>query len=256
MNSYYRILGVKVYVINLPQAQKNINTWIENRDKHYVCLAPAHAIMSVYNNSDLVNVYNNSGMTTPDGMVIVWILKMNGYRHVSRVYGPDLLRAMCSETEKTGLKHYFYGGEPHVVEELVRVLQSDYPELNIIGYESPPFRPLKDAEEIDLLDRMGTLKPDIFWVGLGSPKQEIWMSEHLNQLDVKVMIGVGAAFDFLSGNKKQAPKWMQKTGLEWFFRLITEPKRLWRRYILYPKFVFLVLLQQLTLRNFDQQEGD
>lgn len=252
----FSILGIKINAINLISAVASIFSWVDKEEKQYVCLAPAHAIMSAYHDPKLVNVYNRSGMTTPDGMAIVWILKLNGFKKVGRVYGPDLMQAVCEASLENGYSHYFYGGEAEVVKKLVQLFQEKYPGLNVVGYESPPFRPLSNEEEVDLQRRMEDLKPDILWVGIGSPKQEEWMSEHIGKLDVNVMVGVGAAFDFLSGSKKQAPKWIQRSGFEWLFRLFSEPKRLWRRYIQYPKFVFLVLLQHLGLIRFGQASGE
>jgi len=256
MPSYPRvnILGVKVSVINMNQAIDQILTWICERNPAYVCLAPAHAIMDCYQQPGLRNIYAKSGLTTPDGMSIVWLLKLHGYPHVNRVYGPDLLQEVCKTSKSFPIRHYFYGGGPGVTDELVDRLKSKFPWLEVAGTCSPPFRELTTEEDIKVIRQIKSAKPDIVWVGLGSPRQEIWMASHVNKLDVPVMIGVGAAFDFLSGKKPQAPVWMQKIGLEWFYRLLTEPKRLWRRYIQYPKFVILVLLQSLGLLQFKEDD--
>jgi N-acetylglucosaminyldiphosphoundecaprenol N-acetyl-beta-D-mannosaminyltransferase len=160
--------------------------------------------------------------------------------------------AVCQQGVEKGYRHYFYGGAPGVGEKLAAVLEKQFPGLQIVGIDSPPFRALT-ADEIQAEQaRIQAAHPDIVWIGIGSPRQEIWMSEHTAGLNVPVLAGVGAAFDFLSGNKPQAPKWVQRSGLEWFYRLISEPRRLWRRYLLgYPRFVVLVVLQALGWLRFE-----
>lgn len=187
-------------------------------------------------------------------MAIVWLLKLAGY-NVDRVYGPDLLLAIAGISPEKGYRHYFYGGAPGIAEKLVVRLKKSFPDLQVVGCESPPYRPLTPDEDKAVVERIRNASPDFLWVGIGSPRQECWMSEHVNILNVPVLIGVGAAFDFLSGSKPQAPRWIRRAGFEWAFRLFNEPKRLWRRYILgYPKFVFLVLLQLLGLKSFKQMD--
>jgi N-acetylglucosaminyldiphosphoundecaprenol N-acetyl-beta-D-mannosaminyltransferase len=208
--------------------------------------------MECYDYPDLRDIYNHSGLTTPDGMAIVWLLRAKGFRDVERVYGPDLMRAVCQKGVERGYRHYFYGGAPGVGEKLAAVLQQQNPGLQVVGVDSPPFRKLTTLEIEAERMRIQTAHPDIVWVGIGSPRQEIWMSEQIGWLNVPVLVGVGAAFDFLSGNKRQAPAWVQRSGLEWFYRLASEPRRLWRRYLLgYPRFVVLVVLQALGLLRFE-----
>jgi N-acetylglucosaminyldiphosphoundecaprenol N-acetyl-beta-D-mannosaminyltransferase len=155
---------------------------------------------------------------------------------------------VCELSIQKGYGHYFYGGASDVAEKMVKNLQNRYPGLRVVGVESPPFRDLTEQEEASLVSRVQSAAPDVFWVGLGSPRQEAWMANHLEKLHVPVMAGVGAAFDFLSGNKPQAPKWIQRSGMEWLFRFLSEPTRLWKRYLInYPRFVGLVLLQKLNM---------
>jgi N-acetylglucosaminyldiphosphoundecaprenol N-acetyl-beta-D-mannosaminyltransferase len=169
-----------------------------------------------------------------------------GHKEVGRVYGPDLLLALCEQSLSTGYKHFFYGGTQKVLEDLKNNLTKKFPGLQIVGTYAPPFRALEPSEEIQIAEIVKQSKPDIIWVGLGSPKQEQWMYDHVGKIDAPLMIGVGAAFDFLSGHKPQAPLWIQKSGLEWLFRFFHEPKRLFKRYILgYPRFVMLVLIELL-----------
>lgn len=247
------ILGVKVNAVNLHQTLQIFEEWIHARKPNYVCVTPAHGVMECVNDPPLRKVFNASGLTTPDGMAIVWILKLLGYRAVSRVYGPDLLEAACQESISKGWKHFLYGGAPGIAEKLACELQKSYPGLQICGMYTPPYRPLTPQEDQQVIDLINSAGADIVWMGISTPKQEHWMAEHLGKLSAPVMVGVGAAFDFLSGNKKQAPLWMQRSGLEWLFRLATEPGRLWKRYIQYPYFVLLVAAQLCGLKKFPQE---
>jgi N-acetylglucosaminyldiphosphoundecaprenol N-acetyl-beta-D-mannosaminyltransferase len=244
------ILGVGVSAINMAQALERMDGWVRDRSPHYVCVTPAHAVMDVYRDKALRQIYNQSGLTTPDGMAIVWLMKWYGHSHVERVYGPDLLQAVCAQSAKSGYRHYFYGAGTGVAQMLSKKLQARFPGLQVVGEESPPFRPLTPEEDIEVVARIRNARPDFVWVGIGSPRQEHWMSDHLLSLDVPVLVGIGAAFDFISGNKPQAPRWMQRSGLEWLFRLLSEPRRLWRRYIQYPKFVVLAVLQRVGVLKF------
>jgi N-acetylglucosaminyldiphosphoundecaprenol N-acetyl-beta-D-mannosaminyltransferase len=236
----------------MAEALQAIESWIQSRQPHYVCVTPAHSVMECYDHPELRNIFNHSGLSTPDGMAIVWLLHAKGFRFVERVYGPDLMRAVCQQGVDKGYRHYFYGGAPGVAEKLAAILQQQFPGLQVAGVDSPPFRKLT-TEEVEAEEaRIRDARPDIIWVGIGSPRQEIWMSENVDRLNVPVLVGVGAAFDFLSGNKRQAPGWVQHSGLEWFYRLAREPRRLWRRYLLgYPRFVVLVILQAVGLIRFD-----
>jgi N-acetylglucosaminyldiphosphoundecaprenol N-acetyl-beta-D-mannosaminyltransferase len=188
-------------------------------------------------------------MVTPDGMAIVWLLRLMGHRNVQRVYGPDLMLAACERSLETGWKHFFYGGGPDVAQDLRRRLEERFPSLAIAGTYTPPFRPLTPDEDRAVIEQIRASGADIVWVGISTPKQERWMAEHVGKVGAPVLIGVGAAFDFLSGHKPQAPRWMQRSGLEWLFRLCTEPRRLWRRYAEYPLFAALVAAQLLGLRR-------
>jgi N-acetylglucosaminyldiphosphoundecaprenol N-acetyl-beta-D-mannosaminyltransferase len=186
-------------------------------------------------------------LVTPDGMPLVWLSRLMGFRDVERVYGPDLMLAVCERSTARGYRHFFYGGAPGVAEKLVVRLQSRFPGLQVAGIDSPPFRHLTLQEDRAVVEHINTARPDIVWVGIGTPKQERWMAMHVGQLSAPVLIGVGAAFDFHAGLKKQAPRWMQRSGLEWSFRLMTEPRRLGRRYLInIPWFLWSVLLQALS----------
>ncbi|MDO9084681.1 MAG: WecB/TagA/CpsF family glycosyltransferase [Anaerolineaceae bacterium] len=243
------ILGVYVSVINLSDAIFIFRQWISDKKNKYVCVTPAHALMDCHQDKRIRNVYNQAGLVTPDGMAVVWILKLLGHKEVGRVYGPDLMNELCRVSLETGYKHFFYGNTVSVLSDLKEKLEEKFPGIQIIGSIAPPFRELTDQEDEEICKRISASGADILWVGLGSPKQELWMYHHQGKIDVPVMIGVGAAFDFLSGNKSQAPRWIQRSGLEWFYRFLQEPKRLWKRYLLgYPRFVVLIMIELFKKR--------
>ena len=245
------ILGVGVSAINMGQALETIQGWIADHDPHYVCVAPAHSIMDCVADPSLRPIFNHSGLTTPDGMSLVWLLRLKGHKHVDRVYGPDLMQALCEMSPDHNIKHYFYGGAPGVAEDLGSKLQADYPGLLVVGCYSPPFGAISEEEEQRIIEHIQAAKPDVVWVGISSPKQERWMAAHVDILNVPALIGVGAAFDFLSGRKPQAPRWIQRSGLEWLYRFLNEPRRLWPRYRQYPRFLLLLLAQALRLKQYD-----
>ena len=252
----HKILGLPVSAIRMVDALNAVQSWIANHDPHYICCVPAHAVMEAYDHPELRTVYAESGLNTPDGMAIVWLLRRAGHPEVGRVYGPDLLLKACEYGLAHGWRHYFYGGTQTAMDSLVIKLANRFPSFKVAGAESPPFRPLTAVEEEEMAAHIRAAAPDIIWVGLGSPKQEQWMYDHVAGLGVPVLVGVGAAFDFLSGTKPQAPRWVQRSGLEWFYRLVSEPRRLWRRYLLgYPRFAWLVAMQRLGLLRLDEDSS-
>ena len=249
------ILGVGVNALTLEDAVVTIGDTIESRLREYVCVVPAHSVMDCVRDPSLRQVFNGAGMCTPDGMAIVWLLKLHGHRRVSRVYGPDLMLAVCERSIAAGWRHFFLGGAAGVADELVLHLDNRYPGLRVAGTLSPPFRQLSATEDDELVALINASRPDIVWVGLGSPKQERWMAAHAGKISAPVMIGVGAAFDFLSGHKVQAPRWMRQSGLEWLFRWAEEPLRLFPRYVRYPLFAALVAAQAVGLNRYDIGEA-
>jgi N-acetylglucosaminyldiphosphoundecaprenol N-acetyl-beta-D-mannosaminyltransferase len=240
------ILGVRVSAINMPVALRTIEGWIARQEPHYVCVTGVHGVMESWRDRELQCIHNAAGLVTPDGMPLVWLSRLMGFHQVERVYGPDLMLALCEHSARRGHRQFFYGGAPGVADTLAGRLQSRFPTLQIAGVYSPPFRPLSPEEDATVIERLDAAQPDIVWVGMSTPKQERWMAAHVGRLRAPVLIGVGAAFDFHAGLKRQAPRWMQRSGLEWLFRLLTEPRRLWRRYLVNnPVFLWLVLLQLL-----------
>ena len=183
-------------------------------------------------------------------MSVVWACKFYGYSNVERVYGPDLMLAFSDLAAEKGYTNFFYGGAEGVPEELAEILCQRFPGLKVVGTYSPPFRPLTPEEDKVIVETINQANPDVVWVGLGMPKQELWMGEHLGRIAASIMVGVGAAFDFLSGRKEWAPRWMQRNGLEWLFRLLHEPSRLWRRNLYHPLFFYNVLLQRAGIKHF------
>jgi N-acetylglucosaminyldiphosphoundecaprenol N-acetyl-beta-D-mannosaminyltransferase len=239
------ILGVQVNALAMPSTLQIFANYISNRQSAYVCVVPAHSVMECVQNPSLYPAFNNSNLTTPDGMAIVWLMRLKGHKSVQRVYGPDLLISACEFGISRDWRHYFLGGTDQTLAMLTAKLQTTYPDLKIVGHYAPPFRPLSPEENEQIIASIRNSQADIVWIGLGSPRQEIWMHENFSKTDSSVMIGIGAAFDFLSGSKPQSPRWLQKLGMEWFFRLVSEPKRLWPRYRQYPRFVWLVIRELL-----------
>lgn len=245
------VLGVGISAINIPMALEVLDAWIRQQHRTYVCITGVHGVMESQADPELRKIHNQAGLVTPDGMPMVWMSRLAGHKHVDRVYGPDLMLAVCEASLQKGYRHFFYGGNEGVPELLRDKLQEKFPGLLVVGTYSPPFRPLTPEEDAAIVSQINAARPDIVWVGLSTPKQERWMAAHLGKVQAPVMIGVGAAFDFHAGLKPQAPRWMQRSGLEWFFRMVSEPKRLARRYLQNnPKFVMAVLMQLLGLRRY------
>ena len=238
MTKRVNVLGVGISVLNLATARDAIAAAVRERRQGYICVTGVHGVMEAQADAEFKRILNGAFLCTPDGMPMVWAGKLNGHREMSRVYGPDLMLDVCAWSETSGARHFFYGGAGGVAELLAQKLKQKFPRLEIVGTFSPPFRPL-NAEEVDQLrEQVRAAKPDIFWVGLSTPKQEKFMAEFLPKLDATLMIGVGAAFDFHSGRVRQAPRWMQRGGLEWLYRLGCEPRRLAKRYFRNnPRFV-------------------
>lgn len=238
------VLGVGVHAINMPQAVATIDGAIRNRQKGYVCVTGVHGVMEAQSDSEFKNILNNSLLTTPDGMPTVWVGRMQGFQHMDRVYGPDLMLEICRLSADRGYTHFFYGGNEGIAERLADSLSRRYQNLNVVGVATPPFRPLNPTEEESLRQQVNKVRPDFMWVGLSTPKQERFMAKHIAGLDCTLMLGVGAAFDIHTGVTKDPPQWVKRAGLQWFYRFLQEPRRLWRRYLINnPKFIFKIALQ-------------
>jgi N-acetylglucosaminyldiphosphoundecaprenol N-acetyl-beta-D-mannosaminyltransferase len=251
MTKRVSILGVGISVLNLKTALAAIAEAMEQKRKGYICVTGVHGVMEAQDDVAFKSILNGAFLCTPDGMPMVWAGKLNGHREMSRVYGPDLMLDVCAWSETSGARHFFYGGADGVADLLAAKLKTKFPKLQVAGTFTPPFRPLNDAEVSQLQQKISAAKPDILWVGLSTPKQERFMVEFLPKLDVTLMAGVGAAFDFHSGRVRQAPRWMQRSGLEWFYRLCSEPRRLARRYFRNnPLFVMKYCGQLIGLKKY------
>ena len=246
MTNRVNVLGVGISVLNLPTALVAIADAVGRRRKGYVCVTGVHGVMEAQADHAFKRILNGALLCTPDGMPMVWAGRLNGHRAMSRVYGPDLMLEVCAWSETSGARHFFYGGANGVADLLAGKLKTRFPKLIVAGTFTPPFRPLTGEETARLQAQISAARPDILWVGLSTPKQEKFMAEFLPKLDVTLMVGVGAAFDFHSGRVRQAPRWMQRSGLEWFYRLCCEPRRLARRYFRNNPLFLWKSLGQLT----------
>lgn len=245
------ILGVGVCAIDMDMTLETIDAWIEGGDHQYVCVTGVHGVMESQRDEAVRRIHNRAGMVTPDGMPNVWLSRLHGHPHVDRVYGPDLLLALCEHGLEKGYRHYLYGAGEGTPELLAEKLIEKFPGLQIVGTYSPPFHALSTEESDQIVRRINDARPHIVWVGLSTPKQERWMAAHVGALQANALIGVGAAFDFHAGLKPQAPRWIQRSGFEWLFRLLHEPRRLGRRYLINnPLFILYMAAQALGLKRY------
>ena len=231
-NQRVNILGVGAMPMDLPKAVATLERWRAEKRRDYVCLISVHGLVVAQRDPVIRESLNRSGLAAEDGMPLVWWSRLAGFARARRVCGSDLMEAVCAFGVARNYRHYFYGASPRTLELLVERLQQRHPGLIVAGYRSPPFRDLTAAEDADDIAAINELRPDFVWIGLGMPKQEKWMVDHLGKIEATALLGVGAAFDFHAGTKPRAPIWMQRSGLEWLFRLMTEPRRLAHRYLI------------------------
>ena len=247
------ILGVGAMPMVLPQAVAILEKWRTEGRRDYVCCVSVHGLVSAQRDPSVRSALNGAGLATEDGMPLVWWSRRAGFSKAGRVCGPDLMEAMLSISAERGHRHYFYGGNPETIAKLVSNLHARFPGIIIAGHRSPPFRPLTEAEDAADVAEINAARPDFVWVGLGMPKQEKWMAAHLGRIHAAAMLGVGAAFDFHAGVKPRAPRWMQRSGVEWMFRLASEPRRLGHRYVIdNAVFLFRSLQQVSRLKTYAQ----
>lgn len=247
------ILNTCIDNTNYNHTSNQIINWAQAGERRYVCVANVHMVMEAYKDEQFCKIVNSSDLVTPDGMPLVWGMRMLGVKNQTRVYGPTLTLKICETASENGLPVGFYGGTPNSLKNLVQNFSKRFPSLQINYCSSPPFRSLDRQEDIAVIKDINDSGIKILFVGLGCPKQERWMFDHLGRIN-PVMIGVGAAFDFHAGRKKQAPGWMMAIGLEWLFRLCHEPRRLWRRYLYNnPRYLYLVALQLLKNKQMRNQ---
>jgi|ERR1035438_6376140 N-acetylglucosaminyldiphosphoundecaprenol N-acetyl-beta-D-mannosaminyltransferase len=246
----YSILGVPLKAIEIHELVSQMERWIDWGERgHCLTFANVHVVMEAQRDRAFREILlDDAVLNLPDGMPLIWLGRALGFDLKRRVYGPDLMRAFCESAARKGYRHFFYGGAPCVPERLAANIKGQYPETRVVGTYSPPFRPLTQTEDDEVVEMINAARPDVLWLGLGCPKQEKWAFEHRLRLHVPVIASVGQAFDIYSGRVKQAPAWMRENGLEWFYRLITNPRRLWKRYLVYnSQFVFLLARERMGL---------
>jgi N-acetylglucosaminyldiphosphoundecaprenol N-acetyl-beta-D-mannosaminyltransferase len=242
------VLGVQVSAADVPIAIDEIDRWVRQGHRSYVTLTGVHGIMESVRNEEIRRVHNAAGLVLPDGMPLVWLLWDGGFKFADRVCGPDLMPALFEHSQQTGYRHFLYGATPRTLELLKGNLKRRFPAAEIVGVHAPPFRPAGADEDEAVIEAVNASAADIIWVGLSTPKQELWMSRHRHRLFAPVLIGVGAAFDFHAELLRQAPRWLQRTGLEWAFRTAMEPRRLGKRYLRNnPSFLALLAAERLGL---------
>jgi exopolysaccharide biosynthesis WecB/TagA/CpsF family protein len=247
----FETMGVRVHAVQMQEVVARMEQWIrEGRGGHSIAATSMHGMVEAQHDFEFRRILNSTDLIVPDGTPLVWLGRSRGYPVPGRVYGPDLMLAFCEKAGRN-YRHFFYGGEPGVAERLAESLKHRFPGMQTVGVYSPPFRHLNAEEDEEVVALISRAAPDVLWIGLGTPKQERWMFEHVHKLQVPVLASVGAAFDLLSGRRKQAPRWLRNHGLEWLFRLLQEPRRLWRRYLIYgPQFVAYLALELLRLKEF------
>jgi N-acetylglucosaminyldiphosphoundecaprenol N-acetyl-beta-D-mannosaminyltransferase len=250
-----RVLGMRVDATSYEDASGRVLRWAHREQSAYVCVATVHTTMEAYDSTAFRRVVNEADLVTPDGRPLVWALKSLGVKSASQVRGADLTTHVLEQAAHENVPIGLYGGTPETLEAFVRILKTRHPKIRVVCQIAPPFRSLTPEEDGAMTDEIMASGARILFVGIGCPKQEKWMAAHKGRIPA-VMLGVGAAFDFLTGRVHQAPRWMQVAGLEWVFRLLTDPRRLWKRYAKHnPRFVVLFLMQLLGVRRFGEEAG-
>jgi N-acetylglucosaminyldiphosphoundecaprenol N-acetyl-beta-D-mannosaminyltransferase len=230
---------------NLYSMVKILEDYVRSKKPHQICICNVHTTMMAYKNKASHKYMKKASLSTMDGQPLVWLAKFLGARNSERIAGPDLLLEVCRISPSKGYRHFFYGGAEGIPEKMKRVFEKAFPGIEIVGTYSPPFRPSTQEEDEVIVKMINSRTPDFLWVGLGAPKQEQWIADHLDRIEAPVQVGVGAAFDFFTGNVRRAPVWMQRFGLEWLFRLLKEPRRLWKRYFVYNTLFILCLIPEI-----------
>lgn len=255
MSNCIRISGVRIDMVQISEIIDIMERWIiDKRFHNYIVVSNADTIVKSKQDSKVREAVNSSSLSIPDGISLVLLGRVSGFPLEKRTYGPDLMLDFLKVSEEKGFSHFLYGTTEETLAKLINNIRKLRPKIKIAGSYAPPFRQLTQKEDGKIVDLINNSTPDVLWVGLGCPKQELWMHEHRDRINAPVMIGVGAAFDFLAGTKPQAPRWIRDNGFEWLFRLVTEPKRLWRRYLVdYPLFIYYILAGLISLRYYSQK---
>jgi N-acetylglucosaminyldiphosphoundecaprenol N-acetyl-beta-D-mannosaminyltransferase len=252
--SSIRILETRVHIAHVSDVIKIMDRWIQSEPErlHHVINTGMHGIMEAHRDPQILDILNTADILAPDGILTVLVARLNGYKLRKKDTGPELLNKFCEIAEEKQYCFYFYGDTEETLDRLLNRVNSDFPNIKVVGSHSPPFRMVTIEEDEAIVEEINLAKPDVLWVGLGMPKQEQWIYEHRTSLSVPVAVGAGAAFKFMSGTVDRAPTKVQNLGLEWLWRLVQEPKRVWRRvFIDAPQFVFLAFLQYARLKKFN-----
>ena len=250
------MLGVGVHAVDMEAALAAIAQAIEERRKGYVCLTDVHGVMEAQRDAALRDVLNRAFLNLPGGMPTAWVGRAQGHRGMDCVFGPDLMLEVCRQSESRGWRHFLYGGAPGVAPVLALRLRSAFPALRVVGTFTPPFRPLQPHEARELERLVARARPDVIWVALGTPRQEHFIAEFSERVDATLLLGVGAAFDFHSGRLRDAPRWVQRVGLLWVYRLLQDPRRLWRRHARrVPAFLVSLALHASRVRRYPLEEA-
>ena len=247
----FNVLGVGMSAMDLSVATASVLDACQRRTKGYVCVTGVHGVTEAQKDEEFRTILNGAFLNTCDGMPLVWLGQSKVGKQAQRVYGPDLMLEVMRATQDGRFTHYFYGGAPGVADDLRAAMEKRFPGVRIVGTYCPPFRPLNPIEEDAFLADVDAKRPDMMWVGLSTPKQERFMAAYLPRLECTLMFGVGAAFDFHTGRMEEAPRWMMRAGLQWFHRLCSDPKRLWKRYaVIVPTFLARIALQTSGLKKY------
>ena len=247
----FRILGTRVHPIEMEDVLDHMEGWVRSPERgRFIVASGMHGLMEAHRDPRVWTILNRADLYVVDGFSLLWLARHRGFRLRQRVCGADLLMAFCARASREGYRVFFYGDTEAVLSRLCERLANDYPGLRVAGTYAPPFRPMTQEEDEEVVRLITLAAPDVIWVGLGLPKQESWIIEHRDRLDVPVFVGVGAAFKFVGGTVRRAPRWVGEHGLEWIWRFVHEPRRLWRRALLdVPTFLWLVFLEGLGVLN-------
>lgn len=246
------VLGVRVSAVDLKSAVELSDQWIRSGKGHgYICATGVHGVMEAHADAEIRRILNGALINVPDGMPMSWVGHLQGLRNMDRVFGPDLMMAICRLSVERGYRNFLYGGKPGVASFLSETLQAKIPGLQVVGTYTPPFRSLTSDEETEVLAQVRKARPDILWVGLSTPKQERFMAQYVDYFQVPLMVGVGAAFDFHTGSIRDCSAWVKRSGFQWLHRLMQDPSHLWKRYLRNnPAFLWHIALQLLRLRQY------
>jgi N-acetylglucosaminyldiphosphoundecaprenol N-acetyl-beta-D-mannosaminyltransferase len=251
---YTEVLGVRISAVSLASASQQIDDWAKAGERHYVTVTGVHGVIEGQDDPSFKRILNRAGLCVPDGVPMVWLSWLAGRKHVTRVFGPDMMLEVSALLARRRGRAFYYGGQEGVADQLAASMVARFPGLETAGTYCPPFRPLDANERRQVIAKINASRADVLWVGLSTPKQERWMAEFRPELSVPVLLGVGAAFDYNTGRVERAPPWIQRAGLEWLYRITQDPKRLWKRYARSnPLFLYYLACEKLGLRDFAER---